>query len=356
MNGFKNSGVVLIYVVVIGAIMTLFISVFIITFNGSIKSMKEIKNQFHMNFMKEDLVTITTERYKQDTNDSKIYKKYENIEHSATRYKKDETIFLSSGLSNEKNHIWNFHKNQRELPLIDLNTETFIDNKIDLIKTFKVYWNMKDDLTQDDIKKYNSMQRQENASLRITLTRKGIDSSTRCFNTTNADVSPHILVQGGDEFENIFNNTLIVKEEYFKSATLTDDCTKTPDYIGDLLADPIVYPDPFEPLLLNNNGIRTLDFENNHYTLKIQALTGETNVRVIASGNNGYIPTNTLNVSMDFENNEEKSHYLSSNLEGVYTLDYNELEESNESYYGREIKEDEKISYEMWNYLVDKLK
>ncbi len=299
----KQNGGILLYVFILGVIMLTFISLLATLFSSSVVNVKNIQDFIGRTQKAENIFNNAVERYKNDQNDYEMYLKQEDFEHSLTQYKKDQTVFLHSSTDDKKDYIWSFNDTQREIAFIKEDSVTgedvFFDNKLDEIKSFKIYWNMKTDISNPEISKYNPMQRVENAHLRITLEKVGkvgLENSKRCFNTNNSVVIDHITIQSEDIFEDVFNNALIIDESYFKSFTLSDDCTKIPDYVGDLEGDPPIFPDPYEPPLLNGNN--PLDFNNYGYTLTIEVLSGETSVRVNAVGNNGYIPTDYLDVEV----------------------------------------------------------
>lgn len=301
----NNTGGILLYVIIISTIIGVLVFLVSILFSSAARSSQDIKNFIHKDFKSENIISNTQSRYKNDPQDINISLSQSNFQHQATQYRNDWTLFLNSQKTLEKSQSLDFKKAQRERPFPNSNTGLMYNNQLDTVRSFKVYWNMKNTVDNDELKKYNPMKRAENSNLRITLTKTGTENSTRCFNTNNADVTPDVGIDGGDTLSSVFLNEIIIKESYFKSATLSSDCTKVPDYVGDPLATPAIPPDPFEPALLNSDGILPLDFENHVYTLTVEALDSASHIRIQALGNNGFIPTNELEIFVEPEGGGE---------------------------------------------------
>ncbi|MBT4936635.1 hypothetical protein HON22_01845 [Candidatus Peregrinibacteria bacterium] len=301
----SSKGGILLYVVIISAIVSMMVFMISVLFGSATRSSKDIKNFITKDYKSDNIITNTESRYKNDPSDVNIFLKQSNFLHQATQYKNDYTVFLNSQKVSEKSWTLPFKKAQRERPFVSSSAGVLYDNKLDTLRSFKIYWNMKNTADTDELKKYNPMKRIEASNLRITLTKTGPQNSTRCFNTNNADVISDIGIDGGDSLASLFLNEITIKESYFKSATLSADCSKTPDYVGDPLANPAIAPDPFEPPLLNNDGILPLDFENYTFALKVEALDSAGHVRVQALGNNGFIPTNELEILVEPEREGE---------------------------------------------------
>ena len=297
----NNKGGVLLYVIIIISIITTLFFLSLTLFSSSAKRNKSIQTFIQKNIQQDNIINNIEARYKNNPFDIAIPLKQKEFQHQVTQYSNNYTQFLHANIDTEKSFSMNIHQSQKEAPFLNTDTGLISDNQLEKIRGFQIYWNMKNTIDNDELKQFNSIGRTENSHLRITLTKTGPQNSTRCFNTNNLDVINDIIIDGGDSLSSVFNNELIIKESFFKSATLSNDCTKTPDYIGDPDATPPINPDPFEPKLLNNDSVLPLDFSNFHYTLTIEILNGDSHVRVKALGNNGFLPTKALKIIVEPE-------------------------------------------------------
>lgn len=332
----KTQGSVLLYVLIIWAIIALLLSLVTIMYSSSIANTLQIQNFIQTDFLRKNLVENITNRYNNNYDDAKMYTQASGFSHTLTRYTNVETVFLNSNIASESYHFWEFHKGQRELSFLDTSTipPSPFPNQLDGIQNWKISWNLSTNTALADVKTYNLLQRNESAGLRITLLKTGTETVKKCFNTSNPDVQGSITTDGA------FLQSLTLSEAFFKSISLTEDCTES---------------DPFDvSTFLNANGASPLDFENNSYILKVQALDSAAHVRLTAVGNSTYIPTNFLNIfivpSTGGEALEKKVF-----VAGRGSLVFSLLSDAQRLYNGDFITSADQLTEESWEYFMQEI-
>jgi hypothetical protein len=288
----KKSGYIMFYVLMIGFIIIIFLTLLYSIFGISISNLMTNLGQSNLDLKAKNILNYTYNLYLNDSLDSEILAERDYFDKQISSYKKDFTQILDQ--VDNKNLVYVFHPYQEEQSFINLKTNELYDNNINEIESFKIYWNIKEKLEgtesleiQAEHKKYNPIEREEESELKITMIRKKAGTYVqKCFYTDNPDIGDKTAV--GD-FSDLFVNSLDLSENLFKRHS---DCTN--DLAEDLLKNPPLEEDRFYgDSLFNIDG--TLDLKNNTYILIIEPKSDKiTHIRVNAIGNNSYIPTVNL--------------------------------------------------------------